>query len=151
LALLGIRTKGKKLAQRIAAKLRERAGLELKVGTIDTSLYRDDVNVSPRRPLLCKTEISFPVTNKKIILVDDVLYTGRTIRAALDAVMDLGRPSSVQLAVLVDRGHRELPIHADYVGLMVTTSRQQSVRVILQDDPAQDEVVLIQEPEARKW
>ena len=151
LALLGIRAKGKRLAEYIAAKIKAGIGIDLPVGIIDTSLYRDDVNVASRRPVLCRTELPFAVDGERIILVDDVLYTGRTIRAALDAIMDIGRPACIQLAVLVDRGHRELPIHADYVGLELKTSRQESVRVILGDDPAADEVVLIQEPERKKW
>ncbi len=151
LALMGIRSKGKELAKRIAAKIKERTGIKLGVGVIDTSLYRDDVHITSLRPILCKTEIPFPLNNKKIILVDDVLFTGRTIRAAFDAIMDIGRPGCIQLAVLIDRGHRELPIHANYVGLVVRTTRQESVRVKLNEDRTLDEVVLKQEPEPKTW
>lgn len=151
IVLVGIRSKGLELARRIANKIGKRAGMEIPVGVIDTSLYRDDVNVSANRPVLCKTQIPFQVTGKKIILVDDVLYTGRTIRAALDAIMDMGRPSCIQLAVVCDRGHRELPIHADFIGMQVKTTREESVRIIFKDNPAQDEVVLLQEPETIHW
>ncbi|MBI5787532.1 MAG: bifunctional pyr operon transcriptional regulator/uracil phosphoribosyltransferase PyrR [Candidatus Schekmanbacteria bacterium] len=151
LALLGIRNKGLELARRICAKINLQAGKELPVGVIDTSLYRDDVNMASRRPVLCGTDVPVAVDHKRIILVDDVLYTGRTIRAALDAITDLGRPMSIHLAVLIDRGHRELPIHADYIGMTISTTRQESVRVLFKKDPAQDEVVLLQEPELLKW
>ena len=141
LALVGIRTGGLYLAERVARLLEQRVGL-LPVGAVDIALYRDDVFVGLPRPEIGPTEIPFPVTGRTIVLVDDVLYTGRTIRAALDALVDFGRPLAVQLAVLVDRGHRELPIAADYVGISVETARAESVRVMLRERGEPDRVVL---------
>jgi len=142
LALIGIRARGVPLAERLAANLKTAGGLDVPTGSLDITLYRDDLmrhQVGPQ-PILRRTEIPFSIDGKMILLVDDVLYTGRTIRAALDALIDFGRPSAIQLVVLVDRGHRELPIRADYVGRNVPTSRQQSVQVRLQEIDGRDEV-----------
>lgn len=134
-ALVGIRTRGVVIAERIAKVLREVADVTLPVGSLDITLYRDDYMRHPvgPQPLVRSTDIRFSVEGKRILLVDDVLYTGRTIRAALDAIIDYGRPRSIQLIVLVDRGHRELPIKADYVGKNLPTSTTQSVQVRLQE------------------
>jgi pyrimidine operon attenuation protein/uracil phosphoribosyltransferase len=142
LALVGIRARGVPLAARLAANLQAAAGDAVPTGSLDITLYRDDLmkhQVGPQ-PILRRTEIPFSLDGKVIILVDDVLYTGRTIRAALDALVDFGRPSAIQLVALVDRGHRELPIRADYVGRNVPTSRQQSVQVHLSEIDGHDDV-----------
>lgn len=131
-ALVGIVTRGDLLAQRLAAKIKEIEGVDVAQGSLDISFYRDDYLTS-LAPEVHSTHISFDVTGRTIVLVDDVLYTGRTIRAALDALMDLGRPSSIQLAVLVDRGHRELPIRADFVGKNVPSSHDENVRLFLEE------------------
>jgi pyrimidine operon attenuation protein/uracil phosphoribosyltransferase len=144
LALVGIRTRGVPLARRIAHSLKEINRTEVPTGALDITLYRDDLMrhaVGPQ-PLVRRTEIPFSIDDKRILLVDDVLYTGRTIRSALDALIDFGRPRSIQLIVLVDRGHRELPIKADYVGKNLPTSLRQSVQVRLQEIDGDDEVVL---------
>lgn len=144
LAFVGIRTRGVPIAKRLAAKIAEIGAHPIPVGALDITLYRDDLMrhaVGPQ-PLVRSTEIAFSIDDKKILLVDDVLYTGRTIRAALDALIDFGRPQSIQLVVLVDRGHRELPIKADYVGKNLPTSRQQSVQVRLVETDGRDEVVI---------
>jgi pyrimidine operon attenuation protein / uracil phosphoribosyltransferase len=147
-ALVGIRTRGVPLARRIAHTLREINGEEVPTGALDITLYRDDLMRQPvgPQPVVRRTEVPFSIDNKRILLVDDVLYTGRTIRAALDALIDFGRPRAIQLIVLVDRGHRELPIKADYVGKNLPTSPKQSVQVRLQEIDGADEV-LINEPE----
>ncbi|MDA1306002.1 MAG: bifunctional pyr operon transcriptional regulator/uracil phosphoribosyltransferase PyrR [Acidobacteria bacterium] len=142
LALVGIRARGVPLAARLAAHLQTAGGAPVPTGSLDITLYRDDLmrhQVGPQ-PILRRTEIPFSLDGKVIILVDDVLYTGRTIRAALDALVDFGRPSAIQLVALVDRGHRELPIRADYVGRNVPTSRQQSVQVHLTEIDGHDDV-----------
>ena len=144
LALVGIRERGVPLARRIAAELKHIAGREVATGALDITLYRDDLMrqaVGPQ-PLVRSTDIRFDIDNRTIVLVDDVLYTGRTIRAALDALIDFGRPRAIQLVVLVDRGHRELPIKADYVGKNVPTSRRESIQVRLQEVDGHDEVVI---------
>jgi pyrimidine operon attenuation protein/uracil phosphoribosyltransferase len=146
LALVGIRTRGVSLAQRIAARLRAIEGTQVPVGALDITLYRDDLGSRAEAPVLRGTDIPFPVAGRTVVLMDDVLYTGRTIRAALDAIIDLGRPRSIQLAVLVDRGHRELPIRPDYVGKNLPTARREVVQVLLREHDGQDRVV-IQEPE----
>ena len=146
LALVGVRTRGDHLARRLARGLREIAGTDVPTGALDITLYRDDLMrhaVGPQ-PLVRRTEIQFSIDNFKILLVDDVLYTGRTTRAALDALIDYGRPKAIQLIVLVDRGHRELPIKADYVGKNLPTSLEQSVQVRLQEIDGVDEVILEQ-------
>ena len=142
LALVGIRTGGIYLAQELAARLAEIEGETLPIGAVDITLYRDDIkNLSPHMPV-GKTEIGFSLEGKRVILVDDVLYTGRTIRAAMDALMDHGRAQSIQLAVLIDRGHRELPIRADFVGRNVPTSLKENVQVQFDDNNRPVEVVL---------
>jgi pyrimidine operon attenuation protein/uracil phosphoribosyltransferase len=142
LALVGIRTRGVPIARRIADTIREINGYDVHTGALDITLYRDDLMRHPvgPQPLVRRTEIPFSIDDKRILLVDDVLYTGRTIRAALDALIDFGRPKSIQLVVLVDRGHRELPIKADYVGKNLPTSRAESVQVRLTDVDGRDEV-----------
>jgi pyrimidine operon attenuation protein/uracil phosphoribosyltransferase len=144
LALVGVRTRGVPIARRIARTLREITGREIPTGSLDITLYRDDLMrhaVGPQ-PLVRKTDIQFSIDDRKILLVDDVLYTGRTTRAALDALIDYGRPKAIQLIVLVDRGHRELPIKADYVGKNLPTSPEESVQVRLIEIDGEDEVVL---------
>lgn len=143
-ALVGIRTRGVVIAERIAAVLKEAGGVTMPVGSLDITLYRDDYMRHPvgPQPVVRSTDIRFSVEGCRILLVDDVLYTGRTIRAALDAIIDYGRPKSIQLIVLVDRGHRELPIKADYVGKNLPTSPTESVQVRLLEIDGRDEVVL---------
>lgn len=143
-ALVGIRRRGVPIAQRLARTLREIAGREVPTGALDITLYRDDLMrqaVGPQ-PVLRRTEIPFSIDDRRLLLVDDVLYTGRTTRAALDALIDFGRPRSIQLVVMVDRGHRELPIRADYVGKNVPTSARQSVQVKLIEHDGVDEVAI---------
>jgi pyrimidine operon attenuation protein/uracil phosphoribosyltransferase len=142
LALVGIRTGGLVLAERLVKLLASADNVAVPLGAIDISLYRDDVFVGLPRPEVGPTELPFELSGRTVVLVDDVLYTGRTIRAALDALMDFGRPKKVELAVLVDRGHRELPIGADYVGMKVDTTRLESVRVMLRELGEPDRVVL---------
>ncbi len=147
LALVGIRTRGVPIARRVARTLKDITGDEVPTGALDITLYRDDLMrhaVGPQ-PVVRRTEIPFSIDDRKIILVDDVLYTGRTIRAALDALIDFGRPKAIQLICLVDRGHRELPIRADYVGKNLPTSLSESVQVRLQEIDGTDEVLLRQE------
>jgi pyrimidine operon attenuation protein/uracil phosphoribosyltransferase len=141
-ALVGIRTRGVPLAARIAEEIQKIENAEVPVGSLDITLYRDDLTTMGYNPVIHGTEIDFDVTGKHIVLVDDVLYTGRTIRAALDAIIDMGRPNSIQLAVLIDRGHRELPIRADYAGKNVPTSRRETIEVALQEEGKEDEVIL---------
>jgi len=143
LALIGIRTRGVFLAKRLAQEIVKIEKKEIPVGILDITLYRDDLSLVARQPLLLKTEIPFDVSRKKIVLVDDVLYTGRTIRAAMDAIVDLGRPRVVQLAVLIDRGHRELPIRADFIGKNIPTSKKEIVKVRLNEVDGEDKVGII--------
>ena len=146
IALIGVRTRGVPIAKRLAAILHEITGHEVATGALDITLYRDDLMktaVGPQ-PIVRRTEIPFSIDGRHLVLVDDVLYTGRTIRAALDALIDFGRPSTIQLVVLVDRGHRELPIKADYVGKNVPTSRRETVQVRLAEIDGVDEVLLEQ-------
>src|SRR5689334_8035275 len=142
LALVGIRTRGVPLARRLARAIREINGHEVPTGALDITLYRDDLmrHAVGAQPVVRKTEIPFSIDDKRILLVDDVLYTGRTIRAALDALIEFGRPKAIQLVVLVDRGHRELPIKADYVGKNLPTSANESVQVRLAEIDGKDEV-----------
>ena len=144
LALVGIRTRGVPLARRLAANLLAIVDQEVPSGMLDITLYRDDLMRHPvgPQPVVRRTEIPFSIDERKILLVDDVLYTGRTVRAALDALIDFGRPQVIQLVVLVDRGHRELPIKADYVGKNLPTSTRQSVQVRLHEIDGRDEVVI---------
>jgi len=144
IALAGVVTRGAKLAERLAARILQIEGAEVPVGSLDISFYRDDVGVR-LNPEVHTTDIPFEVEGRDIVLVDDVLYTGRTIRAAMDAIMDYGRPRSVQLAVLVDRGHRELPIRADYVGKNVPTSGVERVKVFLIEPDGRDAVEIFEE------
>lgn len=144
LALVGIRRRGVPLAQRIAEQIKKIEGVDIPIGILDITLYRDDISTLAHQPVIHRTEIPFPLAGKKIVLVDDVLYTGRTVRAALDALVDMGRPEFIQLAVLVDRGHRELPIRADYVGKNVPTSKREMVSVMVKGID-QDERVFIRE------
>ena len=148
LALVGIRRRGEFLAQRLAALLKDIEGTEVLLGTLDITLYRDDLReVGPDRATVQGTDIAFDVQQKHIILVDDVLYTGRTARAAMEAVIDRGRPAVIQLAVLVDRGHRELPIRADYVGKNVPTSRREQIAVMVEEVDGQDAVLILDQDE----
>jgi pyrimidine operon attenuation protein / uracil phosphoribosyltransferase len=148
IALVGIRTRGVPLARRLARALKEINGDDVPTGALDITLYRDDLMRQPvgPQPVVRRTEIPFSIDDRKILLVDDVLYTGRTVRAALDALIDFGRPRAIQLIVLVDRGHRELPIKADYVGKNIPTSLRQSVQVRLQEIDGTDEIVIEGEP-----
>lgn len=148
-ALVGVRTRGVPLAARIGAALKQIAGKTVPAGALDITLYRDDLMrlaVGPQ-PIVRSTDIPFSIDNRRILLVDDVLYTGRTVRAALDALIDFGRPQSIQLVVMVDRGHRELPVKADYVGKNVPTSRRETVSVKLQEIDGIDEVSIDQPEE----
>jgi pyrimidine operon attenuation protein/uracil phosphoribosyltransferase len=147
LVLVGIRTNGVYLARRLAAKLTEIEGGDVPLGELDITLYRDDLSTIKSHPLLRKTEIPFDLTDRKVVLVDDVLFTGRTIRAAMDGVMDLGRPRLIQLAVLIDRGHRELPIRADYVGKNIPTGADERVKVFLREEGQDDRVAILPGPE----
>ena len=149
IALVGVRTRGVPIAARIAKNLLEIAEQEVPTGTLDITLYRDDLmrhTIGPQ-PVLRETEIKFSIDDRRILLVDDVLYTGRTVRAALDALVDFGRPQLIQLVVLVDRGHRELPIKADYVGKNLPTSLSQSVQVKLLEFDGVDAVELVEKTE----
>ena len=152
LALVGIRTRGVPLAGRIAQVIKEVEKIEIPVGSLDITMYRDDLS-APRvpSPRVQKTEIPFNVTEKIVILVDEVIYTGRTVRCALDALMDLGRPAAIQLVVLVDRGHRELPIRPDYIGKNIPTSHFEEVKVKLLEVDGEDkvEIVKLKEPYRR--
>jgi len=143
LCIVGIRNRGAYLAKRIAECIEQIEKVKIPVGILDITLYRDDLTLISQQPVVHKTEIDFDISDKNIVLVDDVLYTGRTIRAAMDALMDLGRPNLVQLAVLVDRGHRELPIRADYAGKNIPTSKNETVEVHLLEPDGQDEVLIV--------
>jgi pyrimidine operon attenuation protein/uracil phosphoribosyltransferase len=143
IALVGIRTRGEYLANRLAKKIQEIEHRELRIGFLDITLYRDDIRVNLNQPILKGTDIAFDVNGKDIILVDDVLFTGRTVRAALDEIIDLGRPATIQLAVLVDRGHRELPIKPDYIGRNVPTALDEEVVVKLKEIDGEDSVVVV--------
>ena len=147
LVLVGIRTRGAPLAQRIVDKIEQIEGVRVPLGTLDITLYRDDLLRRLKQPRVQQTDIPFSIDDKNVVLVDDVLYTGRTTRAALDALMDFGRPARIQLAVLVDRGHRELPIKADFVGKNIPTSIGEEVRVRLKEVDGEDCVLLVEAPE----
>lgn len=142
IALVGIRTRGVVLSQRLKEKIEEIENVTVDHGVLDITLYRDDLAAGIQKPELKKTDISFALEDKHIILCDDVLFTGRTIRAAIDALMDFGRPSSVQLAVLIDRGHRELPIRPDYVGKNIPTAKSKHVQVLFNEEDGEDKVII---------
>lgn len=143
LALVGIRTGGVYLAQRLVTRIQQIEQRDIPVGELDITLYRDDLSIRKDQPEIRKTTIPFNISDLKIVLVDDVLFTGRTIRAALDGLMDLGRPAEIQLAVLVDRGHRQLPIRANYVGKSIPTSREEDVQVFFEELGQVDRVSII--------
>jgi pyrimidine operon attenuation protein/uracil phosphoribosyltransferase len=145
LVIVGIRTRGVHLAKRLSKLIKTLEGIDVPIGVLDITLYRDDFSELEAQQMVKKTEINFDVAKKDVILVDDVLFTGRTIRAAMDSLIDMGRPKTIQLLVLIDRGHRELPIHADYVGKILPTSRREMVQVNLKEIDSADEV-LITEP-----
>ena len=142
LALIGIQTRGVVLAQRLGREIKKIASREVPLGILDINLYRDDLTRVAEQPVIKKTEINFDLEGLTIVLVDDVLYTGRTIRSALDALIDFGRPKKIELAVLIDRGHRELPIRADFVGKNIPTQENEIVHVHLTETDKQDEVVV---------
>ncbi|MCX8045191.1 MAG: bifunctional pyr operon transcriptional regulator/uracil phosphoribosyltransferase PyrR [Desulfobacterota bacterium] len=141
---IGIRRRGVTIANRLSKKLKEFEGVSIPVGALDITLYRDDLSEIASQPVLKRTEIPWPLNGKKVYLCDDVLYTGRTVRAALDGIHDLGRPEAIRLIVLIDRGHRELPIQANYVGKHVPTTKQEQIEVMLEEDDGIDQVVLVQ-------
>ena len=143
IALVGIRTGGVHLAHRLARRIQEIERAQVPIGDLDITLYRDDLGIRKDQPVLRKTSIPFNVSDLNVILVDDVLFTGRTIRAAMDGLIDLGRPAEIQLAVLVDRGHRQLPIKATYIGKNIPTSREEIVHVYLEEEGEEDRVVLL--------
>jgi pyrimidine operon attenuation protein/uracil phosphoribosyltransferase len=144
LAFIGIKRRGVPLAQRLANKIEMLEGVKIPVGILDITLYRDDLSTISERPVLNDNEIDFSIVGKDIVLMDDVLYTGRTVRSALDALFDHGRPARVQLLVLIDRGHRELPIEARYIGRMVQTSRNEIIEVKFQEVDQQEKVLLVE-------
>jgi pyrimidine operon attenuation protein / uracil phosphoribosyltransferase len=149
LVLMGMRTRGEFLANRIHQKIKEIEQIELPLGVLDVTLYRDDFRMRLKQPQVSVSNITFDVNEKDIILIDDVLYTGRTVRSALNAVMDLGRPHSIQFCVLVDRGHRELPIRADYVGKNIPTSINEEVKVKMEEVDGEDAIYLIDTKEEK--
>jgi pyrimidine operon attenuation protein / uracil phosphoribosyltransferase len=149
LALVGIRSRGVPLARRLARLVGEAAGKEPALGALDIALYRDDFTSLAAQPITKGTDILFSLDGRTVVLVDDVLFTGRTVRAALDQLIDFGRPARIELAVLVDRGHRELPIRADYVGRSLSTSREEAVQVLVREEDGKDEVVLVRKGPAR--
>lgn len=142
IALIGIQRRGVPLAKELQKRIKEAEGVEVPVGILDITLYRDDLSLLSEHPVINGTEIDFSIYNKTIVLVDDVLYTGRTVRAAIDALMDMGRPQMIQLAILIDRGHREIPIRADYVGKNVPTSKNEIVHVKVVEYDGTNEVVI---------
>ncbi|NLM36722.1 MAG: bifunctional pyr operon transcriptional regulator/uracil phosphoribosyltransferase PyrR [Firmicutes bacterium] len=144
LVLIGIRTRGVPLAQRLAKLIGEHEDTAIPVGTLDITFYRDDLTLISPQPVLHRTDVPFDLNGLKVVLVDDVLYTGRTVRAALDAIMDLGRPSMIQLAVLIDRGHRELPIRADFIGKNVPTSKREVIQVKLEEVDGEEKVLILE-------
>jgi pyrimidine operon attenuation protein/uracil phosphoribosyltransferase len=145
LAIVGIRTGGVHIARRLVENIKRIEGIDVPFGALDVTMYRDDITSRKKRQLPGKTELEFDMQDMRVVLVDDVLYTGRTIRAAMDSIMDLGRPMQIQLAILVDRGHKELPITADYVGKNLPTSRKEIVKVRLAEVGGNDEVVILEE------
>jgi len=145
IVLVGIQRGGVHIARRLAARIQEIEKVEVPVGSLDITMYRDDLSTRKSQPVLQATDISFDIKDKIMVLVDDVLFTGRTIRAALNSIMDYGRPKRIQLAVLVDRGHRELPIRADYVGKNLPTSAKEKVEVMLAEDGVEEKIVILGE------
>ena len=143
LALVGIRTGGVHLAHRLARRIQDIEGVAIPIGELDITLYRDDLALRKEQPILRRTSVPFDISGKIIVLVDDVLFTGRTIRAAMDGLIDLGRPAEIQLAVLVDRGHRQLPIKATYIGKNIPTSREENIQVLLEEAGDDDRVVIL--------
>jgi pyrimidine operon attenuation protein/uracil phosphoribosyltransferase len=143
LCLVGIQRGGVNLAKKLSARIRDIEGVDIPVGSLDISLYRDDLGLRKEHPVVRQTNIPWDLTDRKTILVDDVLFTGRSIRAAMDALMDFGRPSQIQLAVLLDRGHRELPIRADYVGKNIPTSKGENIEVHFEEDGHEDGVFIV--------
>lgn len=143
LAIVGIRSRGAYLAERIASSIKKIEGKDVPVGAVDITMYRDDLTEVAEQPVVHSTEIDFDVNGKKIILVDDVLFTGRTVRCAIDELIDFGRPANIQLAVLIDRGHRELPIRPDFVGKNIPTSTKESIEVRLKESDDSEEVVVL--------
>ncbi|HTK88563.1 MAG TPA: bifunctional pyr operon transcriptional regulator/uracil phosphoribosyltransferase PyrR [Nitrospiraceae bacterium] len=150
LALVGIRTGGVYLAHRLVKRMFEIERVQVPIGDLDITLYRDDLSMRKDQPILRKTTIPFDISDLKVVLVDDVFFTGRTIRAAMDGLMDLGRPAEIQLAVLVDRGHRQLPIRANYIGKNVPTSRDEIVQVFLEEEGEDDRVVILKDAKEAK-
>ncbi len=146
LSIVGIRTRGVYLAQRIVRRIHEIEQVLVPSGELDITLYRDDLGLRKGQPALRKTSIPFNIADLKVVLIDDVLFTGRTIRAAMDGLMDLGRPEEIQLAVLVDRGHRQLPIKANYIGKNIPTARDEDVQVFLEEEGEEDRVVIVKPP-----
>lgn len=144
LILMGMRTRGEFLARRIRNKIKEIDGVELPFGILDVTLYRDDFRTRLKQPEVSVSDITFDINEKDIILIDDVLYTGRTVRSALNALMDLGRPASIQLCILIDRGHRELPIRADYVGKNIPTSLDEEIKVKMEEFDGEDAIYLVE-------
>jgi len=149
-ALVGVRTRGVPLARRLARTIKKAGGVEPPVGALDITLYRDDLTTIAPHPVLKGTDIPTSIDGRTVILVDDVLYTGRTVRAALDELIDFGRPARIKLAVVVDRGHRELPIRADFVGRTLTTSRDEVVQVLVREEDGEDRVVLLERARPRR-
>ena len=143
LALVGIRTGGVHLAHRLARRIQDIEGVAVPIGELDITLYRDDLALRKEQPILRKTSVPFDISGKIIVLIDDVLFTGRTIRAAMDGLIDLGRPAEIQLAVLVDRGHRQLPIKATFIGKNIPTSREENIQVLLEEGGEEDRVVIL--------
>ncbi|HNJ21458.1 MAG TPA: bifunctional pyr operon transcriptional regulator/uracil phosphoribosyltransferase PyrR [Nitrospira sp.] len=143
LALVGIRTGGVHLAHRLVRRIHDIEGTQIPIGELDITLYRDDLSLRKDQPILRTTSVPFKISDLKVVLVDDVLFTGRTIRAAMDGLMDLGRPAEIQLAVLVDRGHRQLPIKANYIGKNIPTSRDEAIEVHLEENGEEDRVVIL--------
>jgi len=147
LAFIGIRRRGVPMAERLARKIESLENIKIPVGTLDIKLYRDDLSAVGPKPVVSDTKIDFPIAGKDVILLDDVLYTGRTIRAALDALFELGRPARVQLLVLIDRGHRELPIEAQYIGRKVPTSSREIIEVKFHEVDEVEKVLLVEKTE----
>lgn len=144
LVLIGMRTRGEFLAKRLQKKIKDIDGVELPFGVLDVTLYRDDFRTRLKQPQVSVSDITFDINEKDVILVDDVLYTGRTVRSALNALMDFGRPSSIQLCILVDRGHRELPIRADYVGKNIPTSLNEEIKLKVEEYDGEDAIYLVE-------